>query len=46
VPDDRFKLQAEIYRIFYTSEVLSIELFIYNTRTQQDVLPKYFARHI
>jgi hypothetical protein len=46
VPDDGFQLRAEIRRTFYTLEVLSIDVFIYNTRTQLDVLPKYFARHI
>jgi hypothetical protein len=33
VPDDGFKLQAEICRTFYTVEELYIDLFIYNTHT-------------
>jgi len=31
VPEDPFKLQAEIYRTFYTLEILPIDVFIYNT---------------
>jgi len=40
VPDDGFKLQAEICIKSYTLEELSTDLFIYNTQTQPDVLSK------
>jgi len=46
VPDDGFKLQAEICRTFYTLEVQCTDIFIYNTHKKLDVLAQDFAGHI
>jgi len=45
VPDDVFKLQAEICRIFYTLEVLSIDLFIYNKQTAGRLTSRFCQTH-
>ena len=46
VPDDVFKLQAEISRIFYTLEVLSIDLFLYNTQTAGFLTSRFCQTHL
>ena len=46
MPDDGFKLRAEIYRTFYILEEQSIDLYIYNTDTQPNALCQNFTRYI
>ena len=49
VPDDGFKLQADVCRTFYVLKLFSTNLslyFFYDTETHPDILSQDFSRYI